>query len=103
MLTARIRGIAAKNRITGLAHWLQRYSLPCEPRKRTSMLPQELIRDLDRSSQTGRLVDDEETLIEDTRCRQSPSEQVEERLIRMMKSSTIPFSQVQHHRKPGPR
>jgi hypothetical protein len=46
---------------------------------------------------------DEETLVADSRASLSPSQQVEQRLIGMLKTSPLMVSQVQRRLKPGPR
>ena len=46
---------------------------------------------------------DEETLVADNRSATTPSELVEQRLIRMLKTSPVMVSQVQRRLKPGPR
>jgi hypothetical protein len=47
--------------------------------------------------------DDEETLVTDNRAALTPSQHVEQKLIGMLKSSSIMLSQVQRRMKPGPR
>ena len=46
---------------------------------------------------------DEETLVADHRARLSPSQQVEQKLIGMLKASPLLVSHVQRRLKPGPR
>jgi hypothetical protein len=46
---------------------------------------------------------DEETLIADDRAGLSPSQQVEQKLIGMLKASPLMVSQVQRRMRPGPR
>ena len=46
---------------------------------------------------------DEETLVADSRALLTPSQIVEQKLIRMLDSSTLMISQVQRRMKPGPR
>jgi len=46
---------------------------------------------------------DEETLIADDRAGLSPSQQVEQKLIGMLKASPLMVSHVQRRLKPGPR
>jgi hypothetical protein len=46
---------------------------------------------------------DEETLVADDRAGQSPSQQVEQKLIGMLKASPLLVSHVQRRLKPGPR
>ena len=45
----------------------------------------------------------EETLVEDPRSRASPSQQIERKLLRLMKSSPIMVSQMQRSLKRRPR
>ena len=46
---------------------------------------------------------DEETLVADDRAGLSPSQQVEQKLIGMLKASPLLVSHVQRRLKPGPR
>ena len=46
---------------------------------------------------------DEETLVADDRANLSPSQQVEQKLIGMLKASPLLVSHVQRRLKPGPR
>lgn len=46
---------------------------------------------------------DDETLIADDRAGLSPSQQVEQKLIGMLKASPLMVSHVQRRLKPGPR
>ena len=46
---------------------------------------------------------EEETLVADSRARLSPSQQVEQKLIGMLKASPLLVSHVQRRLKPGPR
>jgi len=46
---------------------------------------------------------DEETLVADRRSQLSPSQQVEQKLIGMLKASPLMVSHVQRRLKPGPR
>jgi hypothetical protein len=46
---------------------------------------------------------EEETLVADRRGELTPSQLVEERLVGMLKSSSLPVSHVQRLSKPGPR
>ena len=46
---------------------------------------------------------DDETLIADDRAGLSPSQQVEQKLIGMLKASPLMVSQVQRRMRPGPR
>ena len=46
---------------------------------------------------------DEEVLVADHRARLSPSQQVEQKLIGMLKASPLLVSHVQRRLKPGPR
>jgi hypothetical protein len=46
---------------------------------------------------------DDETLIADDRVKFSPSQQVEQKLIGMLKASPLMVSHVQRRLKPGPR
>lgn len=46
---------------------------------------------------------DEETLVADHRASLSPSQQVEQKLIGMLKASPLLVSHVQRRLKPGPR
>lgn len=47
--------------------------------------------------------DEDETLVTDNRAALTPSQVVEQKLIGMLKSSSIMLSQVQRKMKPGPR
>lgn len=47
--------------------------------------------------------EEDETLVTDYRASLTPSQHVEQRLIGMLKSSSIMLSQVQRRMKPGPR
>ncbi len=51
----------------------------------------------------SRVRNDEETLIADDRAALSPSQLVEQRLIGMLKGSSLPVSHIQRWMKPGPR
>jgi hypothetical protein len=46
---------------------------------------------------------DEEVLVSDDRASLSPSQQVEQKLIGMLKASPLLVSHVQRRLKPGPR
>jgi len=46
---------------------------------------------------------EEETLVADNRAALSPSEMVEQKLINILKSSSLLVSHVQRRLKPGPR
>lgn len=46
---------------------------------------------------------DDETLVADDRSCLSPSQQVEQKLIGMLKTSPVMMSHVQRRLKPGPR
>jgi len=46
---------------------------------------------------------DEETLVADDRAGLSPSQQVEQKLIGLLKASPLLVSHVQRRLKPGPR
>jgi len=46
---------------------------------------------------------DEETLVTDDRAQLTPSQQVEQKLIGMLKASPLMMSHVQRRLKPGPR
>ena len=46
---------------------------------------------------------DEETLVADDRASQTPSQQVEQKLIGMLKATPLMMSHVQRRLKPGPR
>ena len=45
----------------------------------------------------------DETLVSDDRADMSPSQQVEQRLLGMLKTSPVMISQVNRRMKPGPR
>ncbi len=49
------------------------------------------------------LPNDEETLVVDSRADLTPSQIVEQKLIRRMKESPLLVSQIQRRLKPGPR
>lgn len=51
----------------------------------------------------ARILTEDETLVEDTRSYLTPSQQVEQKLIGMLKASPLPVSHVQRRLKPGPR
>jgi hypothetical protein len=46
---------------------------------------------------------DDETLVADNRSCLTPSQQVEQKLIGMLKASSVMVSQIQRRLKPGPR
>lgn len=49
------------------------------------------------------LAEEEETLVADTRSCLTPSQQVEQKLIGILKASPVMVSHVQRRLKPGPR
>jgi hypothetical protein len=51
----------------------------------------------------ARILADEETLVEDQRSTLTPSQQVEQKLIGLLKTSPVMISHVQRRMKPGPR
>ena len=51
----------------------------------------------------AKILADDETLVEDTRSCLTPSQQVEQKLIGLLKTSPLMVSQVQRRLKPGPR
>jgi hypothetical protein len=67
------------------------------------VIPQQDVLRAEESALPHHKLSDEETLVEDPRSRQSPSQQIEEKLIRTLKASPVLVSQVQLQRKPGPR
>jgi hypothetical protein len=56
-----------------------------------------------RSETLAKVFADEETLVADDRACLTPSQQVEQKLIGMLKASPLLVSHVQRRLKPGPR
>jgi hypothetical protein len=54
-------------------------------------------------SDAAMIRNDEETLVADDRAALTPSQQVEQKLIGILKASPLLVSQVQRRLKPGPR
>jgi hypothetical protein len=55
------------------------------------------------SDTLAKILADEETLVEDSRSCLTPSQQVEQKLIGILKSTPLMVSHVQRRMKPGPR
>lgn len=51
----------------------------------------------------AKILADDETLVEDTRSCLSPSQQVEQKLIGLLKTSPLMVSHMQRRLTPGPR
>jgi hypothetical protein len=51
----------------------------------------------------AKILADDETLVEDTRSCLTPSQQVEQKLIGLLKTSPLMVSHMQRRLKPGPR
>jgi len=51
----------------------------------------------------AKILADDETLVTDTRSCLTPSQQVEQKLIGLLKASPVMVSHVQRRLKPGPR
>jgi len=51
----------------------------------------------------AKILTDEETLVADDRATLTPSQQVEQKLIGILKASPLMVSHVQRRLKPGPR
>jgi hypothetical protein len=51
----------------------------------------------------AKILAEDETLVEDTRSCLSPSQQVEQKLIGLLKTSPLMVSHMQRRLKPGPR
>ena len=58
---------------------------------------------LNSSDTFAKILADDETLVEDTRSCLTPSQQVEQKLIGLLKTSPVMVSHMQRRLKPGPR
>ena len=55
------------------------------------------------SNTFAKILADDETLVEDARSCLTPSQQVEQKLIGLLKTSPVMVSHMQRRLKPGPR